>query len=145
MGRGVRVVSLIGVLDGDPDLAGLDLGGMACHGSGRIAEARAGFRIKSPSMQRAMNMAVLEDSSPERTSAVGAVIIDGVELAVEIPQGKSAIAHLHGAAMSWREAVDIGDGMESGFVHGTGWFRIGAAARVAISSSTACRGILPGA
>lgn len=86
-----------------------------------------------------MNAAVLENTRAERAAAVRAVVIDGMEFAIDVPQGKAAITNLHGAPMARGEAVDFGDGMKTWFAH-EGSFSVPVVRRAGIFSSRACRG-----
>jgi hypothetical protein len=94
----------------DLDLTLLNAGGVGLDRPVGARGTMAGPDIEPPSMQGANDFAAVEIASAEWPAPMRALVIDAIELALEIPEGKLAPLDVHGAAFARREVNDLGDG-----------------------------------
>lgn len=70
---------------------------------------RARDDIEGPAMQRAVDLAAFKPADSERSAAVRAIVIDGVESPVDVEKREPTPAHLEGSPLAGRKTGNLGD------------------------------------
>jgi len=96
----------------DLDLAILNPRWIRLDRTVRAIAAGAGLYIKTPSVQRAEDLVILETAGAEGAAPVRALIVKGVKLAVAVVEGELTAADMDGATVPGRKTGGIGDSDE---------------------------------
>lgn len=102
------------VLQRHPHFARFELGGIGADGFLGVAATSAGLRVEGPAVQGAMEAAVFHEAGSEGFALVGATVVEGVEVAVEVDEGEIASGDVDGAGLARGQAISGGGTMPHG-------------------------------
>lgn len=85
----------------DVEIFPVDFGGKGIDLNARVVEPSPIAESKSPSVERASDGTFFHDSAGERSTLMGAEVLDGVELTAVMKNGDHAIFDRVGAAFSF--------------------------------------------
>lgn len=87
---------------------------MGAHGAGGDGDARAGFQVEGPAVERTGDLARIgvHPSGAERAAAMRALVVQRVELAAHVEDGDAPAGQLDGLALAGRQSGGVEGGEE---------------------------------